>query len=105
MQKTYGFVLIELIMVLGILVTLFSIGYVRLTAIERRSPITATVNTVIADMRGQQTKAMSGDAQGGSGADSYGIYFQTNSYTLFKGASFNNADTANSVFPLPTNIT
>lgn len=104
-KRAYGFVLIELVVVLGIIATLFSIGYVRLTAVERRAPLGATVNTVIADLRGQQTKAMTGATQGGAVGDSYGIYFQANAYTLFKGTTFAGGDPANATFSLPTNIT
>ncbi len=60
MQKTKGFTIIEVLVVLSIFMTLLAIGYVRMVDIERRAPIGATVNTFIADLRGQQTKAMSG---------------------------------------------
>lgn len=63
MQKTKGFTIIEVLVVLSIFVTLLAIGYVRMVDIERRAPISATVNTFIADLRGQQTKAMSGVEQ------------------------------------------
>jgi len=53
-----GFTLIEIIVVFGILATILGIGYVRAVGIERRAPVTATVNTFIADLRGEQTKAM-----------------------------------------------
>lgn len=55
-----GFTLIEIIVVFGIVATLLGIGYVRVVGIERRAPITATVNTFIADLRSVQTKAMTG---------------------------------------------
>ena len=53
-----GFTLIEIIVVLGILSTLLSIGYISAVNIQRRAPITATVNIFIADLRSEQTKAM-----------------------------------------------
>ena len=100
-----GFTIIEIIVVLGILATLLSIGYVRFTDIARRAPLSATVETVIADLRGQQTKAMSGYAGGGSAADDYGVYFDTNSYTLFKGPVYSALDSTNAKTLLPDYIT
>lgn len=55
-----GFTLIEIIVVFGIVATLLGTGYVRVVGIERRAPVTATVNTFIADLRSVQTKAMTG---------------------------------------------
>ena len=58
-----GFSIIEVLMVLTILTTLMGIGYVSVIGIQRRAPITATVNTLIAELRGEQTKAMVGANQ------------------------------------------
>lgn len=64
MQNARGFTIIEVLVVLTIFLTLLGIGYVSVVGIERRAPITATVNTFIADLRGQQTKAMTGEDPG-----------------------------------------
>ncbi len=58
-----GFTIIEVLVVLSICITLIAIGYVRAVGIERRAPIGATVDTLIADLRGLQTKAMAGAVQ------------------------------------------
>lgn len=100
-----GFTIIEIIVVVGILATMLSIGYIRFVDIERRAPLSATASVVVGDLRGQQTKAMAGNTQTGTDSDSYGIYFQSNAYILFKGSSYNPSDTTNAVTPLPTNIT
>lgn len=60
MFKTKGFTIIEVLVVLVILITILSIGYISMVGIERRAPIGATVTTFIADLRGEQTKAMTG---------------------------------------------
>ncbi len=59
-----GFTIIEVLVGLTIFITLLSIGYVTVLGIERRAPINATVSTLIADLRGEQTKAMTGLDQG-----------------------------------------
>jgi prepilin-type N-terminal cleavage/methylation domain-containing protein len=63
-----GFTIIEVLIVLTIFITLLGIGYVSVVGIERRAPIGATVTTLIADLRGAQTKAMAGVNQ-----ESHGI--------------------------------
>ncbi len=85
-----GFTLIEIIVVTGIIATLTGIGYVRVLGSERRAPLTATVDTVISDLRAQQTRAMTGEARG------VGVSFQSNAYTMLPQGS---------VISLPTNIT
>lgn len=104
-MRTNGFTIIEMIVVLAILATLLSIGYVRFTDIARHAPLTATVETVIADLRSQQTKAMSGYGSGGPAADNYGVYFDTNRYVLFKGSAYSPDDTGNMSTALPEYIT
>ncbi len=89
MQKKLGFTIIEMIVALSIVATLFSIGYVRMVGIERRVPVTATVDIFIADLRGQQTEAMTGVNR-----STYGISIAGSSYTA-----------GSSVITLPTNIT
>lgn len=63
MQKTRGFTIIEVLVVLSIFITLISIGYVSVVGVQRRAPIESTVQTFIADLRGEQTKAMTGENQ------------------------------------------
>ena len=100
-----GFTIIEIIVVLGILATLTGIGFISVVNIQRRVPLSATASIMMGDLRGQQTKAMAGDTQGADAGGSYGIYFQPDAYVLFKGSSYNPADTTNAVTPLPTHIT
>ncbi len=77
---------------------------INLANIQHSSSLTATIATIISDIRSQQTKAMIGATEGRTAADSYGIYFSTNSYTLFHGLSYRATDSANLVVPLDSNI-
>lgn len=63
MQQRNGFTIIELVLAMGIFAALTAIGYIRAVDIERRAPIGTTVDTLIADIRGVQTKAMTGANQ------------------------------------------
>lgn len=100
-----GFTIIEVLVVFGILATLLSIGYVSFVGIERRAPLSGSTDTLIGDMRDQQTKAMTGDTQTGVISDDYGVHFLSNAYVLYKGVNYNSADSTNAVTPLPANVT
>lgn len=101
---SFGFSFIELIVVIGILATLMSIAVINLNGIQRRADIDSTLLTIITDLKQQQQKAMSGDTEGRTTHDMYGLYFQNNSYTLFHGPTYNVGDTANFVLPLDTSL-
>lgn len=98
-----GFVLAEIIVVMGIMALLFGIVYIRATNIERHASLPAFTNGLIAELRGQQTKAMSGDAVSGVTL-AQGIHFQTNQYVLFQGSSFDEQNPSNVVVPFPDTI-
>lgn len=76
-----GFTLVELVVSMGILATIFAISTVALSTIIPNTSKNTTHDTLISDLKSQQTEAMSTDA-------SYGVHFETNSYTLFKGDDF-----------------
>jgi prepilin-type N-terminal cleavage/methylation domain-containing protein len=89
-----GFTLTELMVVIGSLAILFGLINVSLVGFYRR-PIQRGINDIlIADIRSQQLKAMTGDSNGGVNT-SYGIFFSQNSYTLFKGSSYAPGDPSN----------
>ena len=83
-----GFTLIEMLVVIGILLTLISLTTISLTRIQSRVNLTTTVNDFIADLREQQTRAMVGDTGTGLAPDNFGIHFDANSYTLFEGTYY-----------------
>jgi type II secretory pathway pseudopilin PulG len=98
-------VLIELVVVFGMLAVLTTMTMSSLFGSHRTATVTATVDTLIADLRSQQTKAMSGSQQSGISPAGYGIYFQTNQYTLFKGTTYSAGDTSNAVIALDPRVT
>lgn len=92
-----GFTLIELVVVIGILLTLFSITLISLTTGQRNVSIQSDRNKLISDIKIQQTKAMRGT---GGGSNAFGIYFQPSQYTLFVGDSYSQSDPDNFVVSL-----
>ncbi len=100
-----GFTLIEIILVMAIIATLLGLGSVNLLSSQNKSSLATSVNTLISDLKSQQLKAMSGDTEGRGVADSYGIYFQSGSYTLFHGTTYSASDPANFTVSLNPDLT
>lgn len=97
-----GFTLIELVVVMGILLMLFGFLSFNLVGVQRKISINSTADDLVSDMASQQTKAMSGE--GSISGESYGIYFQSDKYTLFKGTSYSSSDSNNFVVSLESGI-
>ena len=94
-QNEKGYTLAELLVTIGIIFTLFGLIMVDLLATQHKASINATVETMIADMRSQQTKAMTGINDGSGNGNSYGIHLSASSYVLFRGNSYVANDSGN----------
>jgi len=86
-----GFTLLELLIVMGISLTLFGFVVIGLSSTNRIFSISASREIIISDLKSQQTKAMQGIGSG----DAYGIYFQPDKYVLFQGSSYSPSDPNN----------
>jgi type II secretory pathway pseudopilin PulG len=103
-QLSLGFTFVELIVTIAILITLFSIAGMSLVGVTRTTSIASSTDRLLADVREQQLKSQVGDTEGRSTPDTYGMYFDTSSYTMFHGASYNSADPGNFTQSLDTNL-
>lgn len=101
-RSNSGFTLIELVIVIGIVTLLFGFMAISLVNNKQITSINSVRDTLISDMASQQTKAMNGS--GGAVGTSYGIYFLSNKYVLFKGDSYNPQDTSNFEVEMDSNI-
>ncbi|MDE2025409.1 MAG: type II secretion system protein [Patescibacteria group bacterium] len=102
-----GFTIVELLVVIGIIATLFGLATINLLKTQHNASVTAATDQLMSDIRVQQTKAMSGTEDVSGNENSYGIYFPPASpgtYILFRGTIYSSSDTSN--FPVsPTAIT
>jgi len=87
MKREMGFTLIELIVGMTIVLTIFGLTFINFTPLPSRTSSSASSFTILSDIKAQQTRAMSGDAEGAVQSD-YGIHFENTSYTLFTGPSY-----------------
>ena len=89
-----GFTFPELIIVFGMIIILM--GFITLGVVpsQRRTSLSEISSVLVADSRQQQLKAMQGTSPSGAGS-AFGIYFSSDSYILFRGTTFNPADSEN----------
>ena len=95
-----GFTLVELIIIMGIFSFLLGFITINLINARKQASINATITTLTSDVKQQQVKSMLGDNSGTVSNNGYGIYFEPNQYTLFKGSSHSPSDNLNLVIEL-----
>ena len=86
-----GLTLIELIVVIGILSTLFGIALVSILNIRVITTNNTSVSVIISDLKNQQIKSMTGDTEGRGAPDNYGIKIFSDQYVLFHGMIYDPA--------------
>jgi type II secretory pathway pseudopilin PulG len=103
-MKQRGFVLIELIVVFGMIAVLLGFFVINVFGSQRKATLTATIQTLMADVKTQQNKAMTQTTTSGSVPSGYGIRFETSRYILFRGLTYNSADSTNSIIQLDPRV-
>jgi prepilin-type N-terminal cleavage/methylation domain-containing protein len=98
-----GFTLMEVAVVVSLLSLLFGFVWVNLLGSRDSASQNTSIDLLLSDLRSQQLKAMLGDTEGRVGHDAYGVYFGTNTYTLFHGLSYVAADPTNYTVTLGDN--
>lgn len=106
-KNTYqkGFTLVEFLLVMSIFAVMAGIATVNLFSFQHKSQLNATLNTFTADMKEQQTKAMSGDSGGNTTVENYGINFDPSNhrYVLFRN-TYSSSNSANFVVSVPQSL-
>ncbi len=102
-----GFTVVELLVSIGILMTLFALTTINLTGLPSSAFQNSSLDRLVSDLRSQQTKAMVGFDSGAppSGGVPYGVHFEDASYTIFTGLSYSSSDPNNFVVSLDPSLT
>lgn len=102
MKKNKGFVLVELVLVMGIILLLSGFVIFSLVGEQRNVSVSSLTDAVVSDIKSQQTKAMEGI--GGQSGQAYGIYLEPTRYILFKGVTYSSSDASNFIVTLDPGI-
>ena len=94
-NRSAGFTVVEILIVMAMILMLVGLSFVNLGRPQAAGTISTTLNTLLTDLKDQQLMAMTGGTGGGSAAVSYGIYVQSNQFTLFSGSSYSGSDPHN----------
>ena len=102
-----GFTVVELLVSIGILMVLFALTTINLTGLPSSASQSSSYDRLVSDLRSQQTMAMIGydAAVPPAGGVSYGVHFESNSYTVFTGLSYSSINPSNFVVRLDPNLT
>lgn len=90
-----AFTLIEIILVVSIFSLLTSFTTINLLRPQNKASIDTATSQLVADLREQQIRAMVGDSEGQSSAQEFGIFFEPDGYTLFRGSAYSPAELTN----------
>lgn len=100
-----GITLIELIITMMVLSIIFGLVSVNLLNTRQRTNFNASLNQLLSDIKLQQTKAMSLSVENNAPTTSdYGIHFETETYTLFRGSTYTIGASDNFIIPLGDNM-
>jgi len=95
-----GFTLIEFIISLGIISILLLLTFISASSFRAHTNLTTSANNLLEDARSQQSKTVASE-----GASTYGVHFEVNRYTLFKGSNFSSRDPAfDEIRNFPTSV-
>lgn len=85
-SSSAGFTLVELMVVMTIFAILTAMIFANIVRPQQVASLDSAVSQLVADLRSQQLKAMLGESETGTDADTYGIFFSPTAYTLYRGA-------------------
>ncbi len=90
-----GFTLVELLLVMGIIGLLLAVSSLLLLNLIPKASLTTQAEKLVAELRNQQLRAMTGQIGSAGTVQSQGAYFTADRYVLFSGTSYNVADPEN----------
>ncbi len=98
-RARYGFTLIETLVVVGTFVVLITLTLVSSTGLRSETAIESDVQELLGILRLAHSRTVASQD-----ASSWGVHMATNSYTLFRGVSFNPSDPTNETHTLSAQV-
>lgn len=102
--KQSGFTLIELLLVIVLIAGGFGLIALNSGRAVNTTSLTKIADILVADIKSQQLKAMLSDGGSDNTPEPFGIFIQSNQYTLFKNASYVAGNADNFVISIPSPV-
>src|SRR3990167_7170531 len=99
-----GFTLIEVLLVVSLLSISLVLVSINLIRPLPKAKIESVSSDIVSLLNEAATKSGSGDTQGGINSSEYGVHYETDRYTLFKGTVFTPGSNDNFQVTLPQGI-
>lgn len=99
-----GFTFAEIIIVFGLVAMIFGLTISSTFKAQQGTSLESFLSVLVSDIKIQQINSMTGFTLGEDSTSNYGIYFEEDRYTLFKGDSYNASDPDNFVVNLPKGV-
>jgi prepilin-type N-terminal cleavage/methylation domain-containing protein len=100
-----GFTLVEALVTTAIIVILFGLSTVSLGNPQNATNTVNAVDTLVNDLKAQQTAAMAGTVGSTAAQQSAGVLVQADQYTLFTGSTYSAGNGYNYVVSAPDGVT
>lgn len=97
-----GYTLIELLLVIGLLAILLSLGGVVFSNFVRQDQVQSEAEKIQNLIQEARVRTVSGYTLGGELSLNFGVYFDSDRYILFPGLIYSAEDDRNQVFLLPS---
>jgi len=98
-KTNQGFSVIEILVVLAVLMIVSGLVVPGFNFFRRQNSLNATAQEIINTLRLTQNKTLASE-----GNSSFGIYFESDKYTIFKGAAFVESSLNNEVHAIDTSL-
>lgn len=103
-QLKTAFTLVELLLAMGLVTLLFSFSLLNNLRVINKPTLDAAVQKLAADIKATQNQAMVGDSGSASATTTWGLYFEADQYTIFRGMTYLLGDSSNFGVDLSSNI-
>ena len=101
----HGFTLIEVMLVISLWAILFAVSVASLSTLIPKANLDSYEATFLTALKSQQSRAQNSYAETSATGGEFGIFIESNRFTLFEGSSYNPAATNNVVEDVEAPVT
>ena len=99
-----AFTLVDMFLAMGLATLLFSFSMLNNLRLINKPSLDAAVQKLSADIKSTQNQAMVGDSGNAGATTTWGLYLESDGYTIFRGAAYVMGDPSNFLVELDPSI-